>query len=138
MTAAPAGRQSALVVHDGRISAKARTAFEDAEAGFLRLTGTADKDRVALTAALGRFGNGDVNVIYLPDTIEGDGSQRLQRSVVRLGMVADVLRAHARSDGPAMKNRLAVVIEAEETAHHASGSDAGLWAFCACCEMNST
>lgn len=129
VTAASAGRQSALVVHDGRISAKARTAFEDAEAGFLRLTGTTDKDRVALAAALGRFGNGDVNVIYLPDAIEGDGSQRLQRSVVRLGMIGEALRAHARSDAPAVKTRLAVVMEAEETAHHASGSDAGLWAF---------
>jgi acyl transferase domain-containing protein/NADPH:quinone reductase-like Zn-dependent oxidoreductase/acyl carrier protein/short-subunit dehydrogenase len=126
---APAAPQSALVLHDGRISAKARTVFDEAEAGFLRLTGAADKDRAALAAALGRFGDDAVNVIYLPDPIEGDGSERLQRSILRLRTVAEVLRAHAPANASTARKRLAVVMEAEETAHHASASDAGLWAF---------
>ncbi|MDQ6434985.1 type I polyketide synthase [Mesorhizobium sp. LHD-90] len=123
------GKQPALVLHDGRLPAKVRTALEDNGIGFLRFAGSADKDRAALTTALERFGEGDVTIVYLPEAAEGDGTERLQRSVVGLGLIAEVLRGLAATDASSRTLRLAVPASPDGAALHASASDAGLWAF---------
>ena len=126
--------QSVLVVHAGGADFDAEPTPQFAVA---RLDGDADKDRETLAAALTGFGHADVNLIYIPDAVFGDGSDWLRANLMRLAMIARTLSAHATAGAARtdVGKRLAVVLgttqveQGEAAALHAAASHAGLWAF---------
>ena len=126
--------QSVLVVLAGGADFDAEPTPQFAVA---RLDGDADKDRETLAAALTGFGHADVNLIYIPDAVFGDGSDWLRANLMRLAMIARTLSAHATAGAARtdVGKRLAVVLgttqveQGEAAALHAAASHAGLWAF---------
>ncbi len=100
----------------------------------VRLNGDLDEDRASVSAAL--QGVEQTDVVYVPDMVTGDGSQRLQSSVIQLGMIAGLLQARHAADGEGAKPRLAVITGLHQgtsadpdLARHQLASDEGLSSF---------
>ena len=71
-----------LVVTDGKAPAKGPARRSDFN--NVRLGSGSEKDFDALTGALTQLENGDINVVYVPEPIHGDGVDWLRSCVMRL------------------------------------------------------